>query len=54
MTVFLEALDAVSEAKRAEAIGQFDLFGATNATTSISGVELDIPNTEWEKMMLPG
>ena len=54
MMVFLEALDAVSEAKRAEAIGQFDLFGATNATTSVSGVELDIPNTEWEKMMLLG
>ena len=54
MMVFLEALDAVSEAKRAEAIGQFDLFVATNATTSVSGVELDIPNTEWEKMMLLG
>ena len=54
MMVFLEALDAVSEAKRAESIGQFDLFGAANATTSISGVALDIPNTEWEKMMLLG
>jgi len=54
MMIFLEALDAVSEAKRAESIGQFDLFGAANATTSISGVALDIPNTEWEKMMLLG
>ena len=54
MMVFLEALDSVSEAKRAESIGQFDLFGAANATTSISGVALDIPNTEWEKMMLLG
>jgi DNA polymerase-3 subunit alpha len=53
MMVFLEALDAVSESKRAESIGQFDLFGATNAT-SVSGVVLDIPNTEWEKMMLLG
>ena len=52
MMVFLEALDAVSEAKRAESIGQFDLFGAANATSSISGVVLDIPVTEWEKMML--
>ena len=51
--VFLEALDAVSETKRAESIGQFDLFGAANAT-SVSGVVLDIPNTEWEKMMLLG
>ena len=54
MMVYLEALDAVSEAKRAESIGQFDLFGATNATTSVSGVELDIPKIEWEKMVLLG
>ena len=53
MMVFLEALDAVSETKRAESIGQFDLFGAANAT-SVSGVVLDIPKTEWEKMMLLG
>ena len=51
--VFLEALDAVSETKRAESIGQFDLFGATNST-SVSGLVLDIPDTEWEKMMLLG
>ena len=54
MMVYLEALDAVSEAKRAESIGQFDLFGATNATTSVSGVDLDIPKIEWEKMVLLG
>ena len=54
MMVYLEALDAVSEAKRAESIGQFDLFGATNATNSVSGVELDIPKNEWEKMVLLG
>ena len=53
MMVFLEALDAVSETKRAESIGQFDLFGATNST-SVSGVVLDIPSPEWEKMMLLG
>ena len=53
MMVFLEALDAVSETKRAESIGQFDLFGATNST-SVNGVVLDIPNIEWEKMMLLG
>jgi len=53
MMVFLEALDAVSETKRAESIGQFDLFGAANST-SVSGVVLDIPSPEWEKMMLLG
>jgi len=54
MMVYLEALDAVGEAKRAEAIGQFDLFGSANTTSSVSGVDLDIPNSEWEKMMLLG
>ena len=54
MMVYLEAIDSVSEAKRAEAIGQFDLFGATDesATSSVSGVELDIPTEEWEKSLL--
>ena len=54
MMVYLEALDAVGEAKRAEAIGQFDLFGSANTTSSVSGVDLEIPNNEWEKMMLLG
>ena len=52
MMVYLEAIDAVSEAKRAEAIGQFDLFGIQTSSTSISGVSLEIPLTEWEKSML--
>ena len=52
--VYLEAIDSVSEAKRAEAIGQFDLFGATDESTSagVTGVELDIPTEEWEKSLL--
>ena len=54
MMVYPEALDAISETKRAESIGQFDLFGGSTATTSVSGVELDIPNTEWDKMVLLG
>jgi DNA polymerase-3 subunit alpha len=54
MMVYLDALDAAGEAKRAEAIGQFDLFGYANTTSSAVGVELDIPNSEWEKMMLLG
>jgi len=54
MMVYLEAIDSVSEAKRAEAIGQFDLFGATDESTSagVTGVELDIPTEEWEKSLL--
>lgn len=54
MMVYLEAIDSVSEAKRAEAIGQFDLFGAspTDTASNISGVELDIPGGEWDKNLL--
>jgi DNA polymerase-3 subunit alpha len=50
--VYPEALDAISETKRAESIGQFDLFGGSSVNTAISGVELDIPNVEWDKMVL--
>jgi DNA polymerase-3 subunit alpha len=53
MSVYLEAIEAVTETKRAESIGQYDLFGgATATTTSIAGVALDIPTTEWEKPLL--
>jgi DNA polymerase-3 subunit alpha len=54
MMVYLEAIDSVSEAKRAEAIGQFDLFGSTldEEASTVSGVELDIPDGEWEKSLL--
>jgi len=51
MAVYLEAIDSVIETKRAEAIGQFDLFGGESAT-SVSNVALDIPTGEWEKAML--
>ena len=52
MMIYLEAIDAVSEAKRAEAIGQFDLFGVETSATSVSGLAIDIPMGEWEKSML--
>ena len=54
MMVYLEAIDSVSEAKRAEAIGQFDLFGSVpgEESSSVTGVELDIPSGEWEKSLL--
>ena len=52
MMTYLEAIDAVSEAKRAEAIGQFDLFGVETSATSVSGLAIDIPMGEWEKSML--
>ena len=53
MSIYLEAIDAVSETKRAESIGQFDLFGgASVSVSSVAGVELDIPSDEWEKSLL--
>jgi DNA polymerase-3 subunit alpha len=51
--IYLEAIDSVSESKRAESIGQFDLFGVGGeAATTVSGVEVNIPETEWDKATL--
>jgi DNA polymerase-3 subunit alpha len=51
MAVHLEAIDSVIETKRAEAIGQFDLFGGESGG-DIVGLEIDIPATEWDKATL--
>jgi DNA polymerase-3 subunit alpha len=51
MAVHLEAIEAISETKRAESIGQFDLFGGNESQGVISGVVLDIPSDEWEKAL---
>lgn len=51
MSVHLEAIDSIIETKRAEAIGQFDLFGG-ETVENISDLELDIPAGEWEKSQL--
>ena len=51
MAIHLEAIDSVIETKRAEAIGQFDLFGGEN-TSEIAGLEIEIPATEWDKPTL--
>ena len=51
MNVHLEAIDSIMETKRAEAIGQFDLFGG-ESVENVSDVELDIPAGEWEKSQL--
>ena len=51
--ISLEAIDSISETKRAESIGQFDLFGSISAdASSVTSVEIDIPNQEWEKSIL--
>jgi DNA polymerase-3 subunit alpha len=48
MTIHLEAIDSVIETKRAEAIGQFDLFGG-ETSTDMAGLEVEIPQSEWDK-----
>ena len=51
MAIHLEAIDSVSETKRAEAIGQFDLFGA-DTISQVVGLDVEIPQTEWDKSTL--
>jgi DNA polymerase-3 subunit alpha len=51
VAVHLEAIDAVIESKRAEAIGQFDLFGDIGSS-AVTGLEIDIPQGEWDKSTL--
>jgi DNA polymerase-3 subunit alpha len=53
ITVHAEAIDLVLETKRAEAVGQFDLFGAADdAETAAFTSDITIPLGEWEKSML--
>jgi len=51
VAIHLEAIDAVIESKRAEAIGQFDLFGEIGSS-AMSGLEIEIPQGEWDKATL--
>jgi DNA polymerase-3 subunit alpha len=54
LRVHAEAVDACMDTKRAEAVGQFDLFGSggePDAEPSL-GMELTIPVTEWDKSIL--
>ncbi|MHB1613404.1 MAG: DNA polymerase III subunit alpha [Actinomycetes bacterium] len=55
LAVHAEAIDAVLETKRAEAIGQFDLFGGDEKSGSRPfGLDLTIPVGEWDKPVLLG
>ena len=51
MSIHLEAIDSVIETKRAEAIGQFDLFGG-ESMTQVAGLDIEIPTFEWDKATL--
>jgi DNA polymerase-3 subunit alpha len=53
MAIHLEALDAIVESKRAESLGQYDLFGdASSSLQSVAGGEMAIPTEEWDKAIL--
>jgi DNA polymerase-3 subunit alpha len=51
MAIHLEAIDSVIETKRAEAIGQFDLFGG-DTISQVAGLDIEIPTAEWDKSTL--
>jgi len=53
VSVHADAVDAVVETKRAEAIGQFDLFADAEPETAPGvGLALTVPLGEWEKSVL--
>ena len=54
MSIYLEAIDSVIEEKRAQAIGQFDLFGGANEVSAngISTLALEVSDQEWDKALL--
>jgi len=54
MSIYLEAIDSVLEEKRAQAIGQFDLFGGANEVSAngISTLALEVSDQEWDKALL--
>ena len=52
LSIHIEAVDSATESKKAEAIGQYDLFGSSQESVSITGTELIIPTEEWDKAAL--
>ncbi|WNV89703.1 DNA polymerase III subunit alpha [Umezawaea sp. Da 62-37] len=47
--IHVEAVDAIMDTKKAEAIGQFDLFGAGDSTGESTGAfDVKIPDEHWE------
>ena len=55
LSIHVEAVDAVLETKRAEAIGQFDLFGVDEGAADDErpyGLDFDIAVDEWDKKTL--
>ncbi len=51
MNVYEQSIDAIVDTKRAEAIGQFDLFGSMggDAAASVDVFSVPVPEGEWKK-----
>ncbi len=54
LMVHTDAIDAVLSVKKAEAAGQFDLFGDLTAEEVGGGMTVDIPDSEWDSKLLLG
>ncbi len=52
VSVCTEAVDSMVDLKRAESMGQFDLFGGGDGSASTGGVTFSIPDREWDKTTL--
>jgi len=50
--IFMEAIDSVMESKRAESVGQFDLFAAVDEGSEQAHIDISIPDQEWDKSTL--
>jgi len=52
--IHVESVDSVLDTKKAEAIGQFDLFGSSQdySDDSIGGIDVEISLEEWDKKTL--
>jgi len=52
--IHIESVDSVLDTKKAEAVGQFDLFGTSqdHSDDAIGGVEVNISLDEWDKKTL--
>jgi len=54
LMVHTDAIDAVLSVKKAEAAGQFDLFGDLTAEEVGGGMTVEIPDSEWDSKLLLG
>ena len=50
--IFMEAIDVAMESKRAEAVGQFDLFAGFEEASDVIHDQIAIPEQEWDKATL--